>query len=202
MKRRACGSGLVVGVLSLGGLVGCDAETSSPEEAVDRWIARHREGWTLVVEGDETVDGAARWARECGPQEEFGAIEYLTPDTWIEVGVRCEKLESETSAASFQRAFQYIALDTLPSGITYPGWTFDVMTATSSVREGVSFVEVDNRRLVVSVSTDLYAVWGNSEDPACDPPADGGYPDGCWLQVAHAVPLELTVDVPFDSPGE
>ena len=71
------------------------------------------------------------------------------------------------------------------------------MTPSSSVEQGVTFSRLPGERMLVSIDTPLFAVYGHSVRPPCQPPADAPTLEGCYLRREHRVPLHLRLSVPF-----
>lgn len=165
--------------------------------AVDAWVSAHPDEWIVHINGSNSLV-RPEWSAPCSQNPPSGQVtlRYSAPGTEIDLHFDCP-LTAAASAADLAAAFS-IAVLLPPHGIESPGWSFRVVTPSSAVRTGVTFAPPAAGRLLVTIDTPLYAVYGNSTRPACEPIPDGAYAEGCSLRREHPIPLRLTLLVPFD----
>jgi hypothetical protein len=114
----------------------------------------------------------------------------------IDLAFRCP-IGTGVAVGDLAGAFADAVLQHLPHGIVAPNWTFDLLTPSSSVKDGVGFQQPAVGRLLVTIETPMFAVYGHSTRPDCKPPADAPSPPGCYLQIEHRIPLRLKLTAPF-----
>ena len=178
-------------------LFGPRDELAAATRAIDRWVAQHPDEWRVTLVGKAPLT-RPEWSVPCDqdPHSGMTVLQYRAGGAELQLGFRCPVAEAG-GAEDLAAAFAYAALDALPHGIESSGWEFRVQTPSSSVQEGVTFRAVEAGRLLVTIETPLYAVYGHSTRPACQPPADAPSPQGCYLSVEHRIPLKLVLSVPF-----
>lgn len=174
------------------------SEFAAADRAVDRWVERHRDGWTVSLDANGPLK-RPEWSKSCArnPESGFTALRYAAAGTEIDLFFRCP-LGPAARAEDLAAAFSHVVLQELPHGIESSGWRFRVLTPSSSVDGEVTFTRPAPGRLRIGIATPLYAVSGHSVRPACEPPADAPSPEGCYLVREHRAPLRLTLAVPFD----
>jgi hypothetical protein len=186
---------LSAGCESLVGVQGRDAEFAAASRAVDAWVHRHADAWTLNLESGRALTRPA-WSQPCAanPPSGFTVLRYEASDAEIDLLFRCP-VDGGATVQQLQAAFAGIVLQTLPHGIRSSGWEFRVLTPSSTVEEGVTF-QSQAGQLRVAVETPLYAVYGRSLRDDCMPPADAPMEPGCYLNRQVPIPLRLTIRVP------
>jgi len=196
--RRGAALLLSLAAAGCGGVLDSSSDREAAERAVDRWVRDHPDGWTLRLQ-DARPLVRAEWSTPCSRPQPSGMVtmSYRSQGTEIDLGFRCP-VGAAAGAPQLQAAFAYAALQRLPHGISVPGWDFHVLTPSSSVGQGTTFSTPAPGRLLVSLETPLYAVYGRSLAASCQPPADGPLPEGCYVSREHRVPLSLRLEVPLD----
>lgn len=175
-----------------------ESEFEAANRAVDRWVAAHPDNWLLNLVGTRPP-ARPSWSRPCSqnPESGFVTLRHASGATEIDLAFRCP-LGRTASVQDLRAAFAYAVLESLPHAIQSRGWRFQVLTPSSSISEVVTFSSPAPGRLHVVIQTPLFAVYGHSVRPSCQPPADAPSPPGCYLQREHRIPLHLTLTVPFD----
>ena len=171
------------------------------DEAVEAWVRRHPAEWRLELATATPLVRPA-WSPPCAanPPSGFVTVRHETGDTEIDLAFRCP-VDAGGGAAALQARFAFAVLQRLPHGIAAPGWSFRVLTPSSSVSSGVTFADARNGRVLVTIDAPLYAVHGQRAGADCEPPADAPMPAGCFVHREHRVPLRLTLLAPIVSPG-
>jgi hypothetical protein len=204
-RKRSRVLGAVAAGLVLAATSACNAGLTDPSRefelangAVDRWVRAHQEGWTLNL-GSARALTRPSWSQPCSQDPHSGMVtlRHEAAGTQIDVSFRCPVDETST-LEELTTAFSHVVLEELPHGIRSRGWRFRVLTPSSSVSQGVTLTQPSTGSLRVQVQTPLYAVYGHSERPVCQPPADAPSPEGCYLLVEHPITLSLTLTAPFD----
>ncbi len=173
------------------------SEFAAANQAVEHWMHQHPHGWMLNLSDSRTLT-RLEWSRPCTetPVSGFTALRYASGATEIELFFECP-LDAIAHVEDLTAAFSHAVLQKLPHGIVSPGWRFEVLTPTSSISEKVTFAAPSPGRLLVVIETPLYAVYGHSVRPSCQPPADAPSPEGCYLLREHRILLNLSLAVPF-----
>ena len=201
--RRVAAAVVAVAAAGCGGgpLASATTMHGRADEAVEAWIRRHPAEWRLGLATNTPLARPA-WSPPCSanPASGFVTVRHETADTEIDLAFRCP-VDARGGAAALQASFAFAVLQRLPHGIAAPGWTFTVLTPSSSISSGVTFADAPNGRILATIDTPLYAIHGQRAGADCRPPADAPMPVGCYLQRVHQVPLRLTLLAPIGSPG-
>lgn len=178
-------------------ITGPKSEFAAANRAVNRWVQRHPNGWALNLGGDRALT-RPEWAKPCAHNADsgFAVLRYASGGMEIDLFFPCP-LDATSRVEDLAAAFSHVVLQELPHGITSRGWRFHVSTPSSSVSEKVPFSAPAPGRLLVTIQTPLYAVYGHSTRSSCQPPADAPSPEDCYLQREHRIPLSLNLAVPF-----
>jgi hypothetical protein len=204
-SMRSLALGTVAAGLVLATFSACDAGLTDPSReftlanrAVDRWVRAHPEGWTLNLGSAQPLTRPT-WSQPCSQNPHSGMVtlRHRAPDTEIDISFHCPVDEAST-LEELRSAFSHVVLEELPHGIRSSGWRFRVLTPSSSISHGVTLAQPSTGSLRVQVQTPLYAVYGHSGRPVCQPMADAASAPGCYLIVEHPIPLSLTLTAPFD----
>jgi hypothetical protein len=186
------------------------ARTSTPGDeyqaartAAQDWIAHNPDQWVLRLNRDNPLFRPA-WSKPCSenPDSRSVTLRYgaggqeAGKTTEIDLAFRCP-IGTGVAVGDLAGAFADAVLQHLPHGIVAPNWTFDILTPRSSFAEGVAFKQPAVGRLLVTIETPMFAVYGHSTRPECKPPADASSPPGCYLQLEHRIPLRLSLTAPF-----
>jgi hypothetical protein len=178
------------------GIVDAEAEYDTARRAAERWTSRHPREWSLALSGGPLAP--APWSKPCAQtQSGFVALRFTADDTEVDLFFRCP-VDAAGEARGLKAAFSHVVLQRLPHGIRSPGWRFDVLTPSSSFREGVVLEVPSSGRMRISIETPLYAVAGRSTRPGCEPPADAPMAEECHLTREHRIPLRLRIDAGYD----
>lgn len=174
------------------------SEFATASQAAGDWVQRNPEGWTLDLNGTRPLE-RPQWSTSCArnPDSGFTVLRYASVATEIDLAFRCP-VDGTAGIEDLAAAFSHAVLQKLPHGISSPGWSFHVSTPSSSVTETVTLSAPTEGLMRVVIHTPLYAVYGHSLRPSCQPPADAPSPEGCYLLIEHRVPLRLNLVVPFD----
>lgn len=166
--------------------------------AAESWTAAHPLSWSVVTSSTQAPRRTS-WSQPCSanPPSGFVALNVQTATTRVTVFFRCPVTSART-AAELRDTFNHIVLEELPHGLAVPNWSFEVLTPASSLFSGVSFFDQVGGRVRIQVETPLYAIYGHSSRRTCTPPADGESAPSCYVFREHAIPLTLSVSVPFD----
>lgn len=172
-------------------------EKAAAERAADRWLSAHPAEWVVSVTGTRALTRPP-WSRTCDqdPPNGFTALQYSSGQVDLMLFFRCP-VGAASGIEDVGRAFTFAVLDSLPHGIRASGWQFVIHTPRSSVYEKVTFGSPAPGRLQVRIDTPLYGLYGRSTRPACQPPADAPLAEECYLFRELAIPLRLTLTVPF-----
>lgn len=183
------------------GSSGARAGSLTPGQAANAWVAAHPKEWVLAIDDTDPSRAPQRppWSEPCAqsPESNSVALRYSRDDLEIELFFRCP-LDGSSSLDEIGAAFSHLALPRLPHGIVVADWRFQILTPSSSFKEGVSFPAQADGRWGVDVTTTLYAVRGDSLSEACKTPADGRTPPDCYVSIEHRIPLRITLRVPLD----
>lgn len=185
-------------------LASCSDPVSPEDEyrmalaAVEDWTAANPLSWSVVTSGTQAPRRTS-WSQPCSanPPSGFVALNVQTANTRVTVFFRCP-VASASTAAELAAAFSHIVLEELPHRLAVPNWRFEVLTPASSLFSGVSFFDQAGGRLRIQVEAPLYALYGHSTRRTCIPPADGESAPSCFVFRQHAIPLSLSITVPFD----
>jgi hypothetical protein len=181
-----------------------DVEYQAALTATRDWIVRNPDGWTLDLERDNPLV-RPEWSEPCSENPDGGLVTLRYGDagaqeagktTEIDLGFRCP-IGAGAAVGDLAGAFDYAALHHLPHGITAPNWTFEILTPVSGFNEGVAFTEPAAGRVLVTIDTPMFAVYGHSTRPECKPPADASTPEGCYLELEHRIPLRIDLAAPI-----
>jgi hypothetical protein len=194
---------IVFGVLLAacdGGPLDPEAEYAAALRAVDAWVATNPEEWRLERPLSRTV-GYPHWSSECAanPSSGYTALHIQEAGLDMLLFFRCPS-SGGLDVADIGDAFAWAVIDEVPHRISSRGWRFTLLTPSSSFEEQVVFSIAPGGRLRISMDTPLYAVYGHSTRPRCQPPADAPSPEGCYLLREHRVPLRLELSVPLPGP--
>jgi hypothetical protein len=179
-----------------------DPETQADKAAAMRaaaaWVESHPSEWVLNLTGSMKMS-PPEWNQPCedDPPSGFTALRHTAAQTEIDLFFRCP-LGVERTADALRSSFSHAVLQSLPHGISSPGWRFFVRTPSSSVTEEVMFEAPAPGMLRIDISTPLYAVSGFSMRPECEPPADAAMAEECYLILRHGIPLHLSLVLPFE----
>jgi hypothetical protein len=185
-------------VASCGNITDPRSEFLSAQRATERWLVRHPSEWVLDLAQNQALT-RPEWSKPCpqNPPSGFVTLRYAARSTEIDLFFRCP-LAANARAEDLSAAFSHAALQYLPHRIASRGWSFRVVTPSSSIEKTVTFRRSEAGQLQILIDTPLFAVFGHSVRPVCQPPADGPSPEGCYLQREHRIPLRLGLAVPFD----
>lgn len=152
--RRLSAAAVVLAGVTLTGcseVLGPDEEKRAAELAVARWIEQHPDGWTVDLVSTKPLM-PPDWAQPCSdtPESGFTVLRHSAPDVEIDFFSKCP-LRAQPSPEELSAAFSHVVLQRLPHGIRSPGWTFDVLTPTSSVDEGVSLSTAAENLTVLAI---------------------------------------------------
>ncbi|HEY8468885.1 MAG TPA: hypothetical protein VIL18_04540 [Longimicrobiales bacterium] len=189
---------VVLAGLSLAGCseaLGPEEEKRAAEAAVTRWIQQHPDGWTLDLVSTKPLTRPAS-SQPCSQTPASGSTVLRHSARNVEIDFFKCPLPAQPSPEELSAAFSHVVLQRLPHGIRSPGWTFDVLTPSSAVEEGVTFETPAPSQLWITIRTPLYAIYGHSTRASCEPPADAPYSEECDLQAEHRVPLTVSITVP------
>jgi|GEM_PF-4145705 len=183
-----------------GGPLGPEAEHAAAVKAVDTWVAANPAEWRLERTLSRPAEHAT-WSAECAGNPPTGVTALRIQEAGLDMLLffRCPAsggLDAGALAAAFSRA----VIDEVPHRISSRGWRFTLRTPSSSFEEQVVIDISPSGRLLVSIDTPLYAVYGHSTRAQCQPPADAPSPEGCYLLREHRVPLRLELSVPIPGP--
>lgn len=175
------------------------ASRSSPDAAIDAFVLRHPAAWRLDLSTGRPL-ARPSFSPQCaaGSPSGFVMVRHETADTEIDLAFRCP-IGAGDGAAALQERFAFAVLGRLPHGMSVRGWVFSVLTPSSSIDAGVTFVDAGNGRVRVTIDTPLYAVQGVDTRPSCVPPADSSMPAACYVSREHRVPLTLTLTAPIST---
>jgi hypothetical protein len=167
------------------------------------WIAHNPDQWVLQLDRDNPLFRPVG-EKPCSENPDSGLVTLRYGDRGPEAGKTTEihllfrcPIGTGVAVGDLASAFAFAVLQHLPHGIVAPNWTFDILTPVSSFKEGVAFKQPAVGRLLVTIDTPMFAVYGHSTRPECKPPADAPSPPGCFLQIEHRIPLRLTLTAPF-----
>jgi hypothetical protein len=185
--------------------------TSNPRDeyqdalaAARDWIAHHQDEWVFRQERDTPLVRPT-WEKPCSQSPDGGTVTLEYGDTGGQAGGKTTEIDlafrcpsgTGVTVGGLATLFAYAVLQHLPHGIAARNWTFDLLTPVSSIAQGVAFKEPAAGRLLVTIDTPMFAVYGHSTRPECKPPADAPTPEGCYLQLEHRIPLRLALTMPF-----
>lgn len=180
-----------------------DDEYQAAQRAAREWIARNPNGWVLTLDRDKPLV-RPEWSKPCSENPDSKSVTVRYGDggpaaggaTEVDLGFECP-VGTGAGVGDLTRAFADAVLPHLPHGITAPGWTFDILTPISSINQGVAFSQPAAGRVLITIDTPMFAVYGHSTRAECQPPADAPSPAGCSLQLEHRIPLRLALTAPF-----
>jgi len=183
-----------------GGPLDPEAEHAAAIRAVDSWVAANPAEWRLERTLSRPAEHAT-WSAECAANPPTGVTALRIREAGLDMLLffRCPAsggLDASALSAAFSRA----VIDEVPHRISSRGWRFTLRTPSSSFEEQVVIDVSPNGRLLVSIDTPLYAVYGHSTRARCQPPADAPSPEGCYLLREHRVPLRVELSVPIPGP--
>lgn len=181
----------------------CDAELLSPEferVAAERaaldFVSRHRDVWRVDVRGTDSP-AVLEVNRACNAPGDSGLNALLLSGGGARVTLYLDcAVAAGASATELSAALAFVAIEELPHGIASPGWKFRVLSPSTTIADGVT-IDVARGRSTVHIDTPLFAVFGYSERPRCQPPQDSFRTNDCFLQHSFDVPLRLSLSVPY-----
>jgi hypothetical protein len=178
-------------------VAGCGVEARQDEakHAAQKWAQDHVAGWTLTVDDADHAFTRPSFNEVC-PNNTL-MVRYAATGYEIDLAFTCPGPQG-TDLAGLRSSFKFAVLTTLPHGLDVPSWKFDILTPSSSFKDGVEIVSWDSGRLKVKVDTRLFALDGRKDSEECRPPADGRTPAACLVRVElNNLPLRFTITAPL-----
>jgi len=175
-----------------------DDEYQAALRAARDWILRNPTEWALKLDQGNSLSRPP-WSKPCSENPDGNSVTLRYGDsgaTEVNLSFKCP-VGAGATVSDLSRTFSQAVLRHLPHGISAPNWKFDIMTPVSSIDRGVTFSQPATGQLLVSIDTPMFAVYGHSTTPKCQPPADAPSPPGCFLQLEHRIPLRLGLTAPF-----
>ena len=162
-----------------------------------RWlIGMEKEGLQLeyvAEEGEEGFQGEVVNANSC--------IYFLQKSPWYVTVSFKTPLQPEMTLPEIEAAFQYIALDRLPTpGLEAKGWNFRPQVKSASISKGVTFLAYDKGILKLKVQTECYALFARI--PQAPELTDAKAPRDSFFQLHHEYPLQVIMEAPFQLKSE
>ena len=77
-----------------------------------------------------------------------------------------------------------------------PDWGMSLQTPSSSVDGEVRVRASGDGEFEATIAAPIYAVYGHSATEACEPIADAGSEEGCFVSIERRLVLELTIRLP------
>lgn len=166
------------------------AEVDSVAASVDRWVARHPDGWAGAV---TTTASLMRpdWTPSCADPANINgyvSLRLATDHGDVELAFRCPVGEHST-VADLQVAFLHAIPGNLPLGLAAPHWRFHPLLPLNAVFNGVTFHEPTPGQLAIDIDSEMLGIRGTSQRRECS--TGSAPPSLCRVDRAHRVPLRM-----------